>query len=264
LTGEEGRFSNYGLLGEVDFRHPLLAVFADPRFSDFTKIHFWNYRRLDAEAVTGATVLARFDNGDPALLEIAAGKGRVFVLASGWHTADSQLALSSKFVPLLYSMLELSGARATATAVHVVGERVPLAGDAGSLPESAAVLTPTGETVSVAAGETGFGGTGAPGIYQVVHAGQTNRFAVNVDPAESRTAPLPSDELERLGVPMAREKPDPTVTAAQQARLQSAELESRQKLWRWLIFATLGVVGVETWLAGRTARRSAVPLMATS
>jgi anti-sigma-K factor RskA len=63
---------------------------------------------------------------------------------------------------------------------------------------------------------------------------------------------------------MAREKPGAAVTAARQARLQSAELERRQKLWRWLILATLAVVLVETWLAGRTARRSAGPLEATS
>jgi hypothetical protein len=31
-------------------------------------------------------------------------------------------------------------------------------------------------------------------------------------------------------------------------------LESRQKLWQWLVAATLGVLIVETWLAGRLAR----------
>ncbi len=38
--------------------------------------------------------------------------------------------------------------------------------------------------------------------------------------------------------------------------LQNAELESRQKLWRWLILVTLGVLLLETWLAGRAARRA--------
>lgn len=264
LAGEEGRFSNYGLLGEIDFRHPLFAVFADPRFSDFTKIHFWKYRRLNVDAVTGATVLARFDNGDPALIEVVAGKGRVFVLASGWHAADSQLALSSKFVPLLYSMLELGGARPATPAVHLVGDQVPLGGAAPATPIAATVLTPEGATVSVPSGQQEFGETRTPGIYTVVQEAQTNRFAINLDPAESRTAPLPADELERLSVPMAREKPGAALTAAQQARLQSAELESRQKLWRWLIFATLVIVLVETWLAGRTAHRSALPLEAMS
>ena len=37
-------------------------------------------------------------------------------------------------------------------------------------------------------------------------------------------------------------------------RLEAAELEGRQKLWRPLILAALGVLVVETWLAGRLDR----------
>lgn len=264
LAGEEGHFANYGLLGEIEFRHPLFAVFADPRFSDFTKIHFWKYRRLNTDAVTGAAVLARFDNGDPALIEVAAGKGRVFVLASGWAAADSQLALSSKFVPWLYSLLELSGARPAAPASFLVGRTVPLPGKPAEDGAGATVLTPDQHVSSLPAGQTDFPDPRRPGIYTVVQAGGTNRFAVNLDPAESRTSPLPADELDRLGVPLAREHPAPAVTAARQMRLQSTELESRQKLWRWLILATLLLVLAETWLAGRTARRPAASLEAAS
>jgi hypothetical protein len=36
--------------------------------------------------------------------------------------------------------------------------------------------------------------------------------------------------------------------------MHNAELESRQKLWRWLILAAIGVLIVETWLAGRIKR----------
>ena len=36
--------------------------------------------------------------------------------------------------------------------------------------------------------------------------------------------------------------------------MQNAELEGRQKLWRWLILAAIGVLIVETWLAGRLGR----------
>jgi hypothetical protein len=40
--------------------------------------------------------------------------------------------------------------------------------------------------------------------------------------------------------------------------LKAAELEGHQKLWRWLIAATLVVLIVETWVAARISRRSAV------
>jgi len=46
----------------------------------------------------------------------------------------------------------------------------------------------------------------------------------------------------------------PALTAAKQETLHNAELEARQKLWRWLIIAALGVLLVETWLAGWLTR----------
>jgi hypothetical protein len=33
--------------------------------------------------------------------------------------------------------------------------------------------------------------------------------------------------------------------------LRDVELENRQKVWRWLLAAVLGVLVFETWLAGR-------------
>src|SRR5207245_1998087 len=116
---------------------------------------------------------------------------------------------------------------------------------------------PDGSELSLASGETNFTKTFMPGIYTLSHPtrradapsqrggegqGEGNfrasqsqesaRFAVNLDDRESRTAPLPGDELERLGVPLAQQ---PTVASqsARQTRLQNSELEARQKLWRW-------------------------------
>src|SRR5262249_29185719 len=51
-------------------------------------------------------VLARFDNGDPAVIEKPLDKGNLIVMTSGWSRGDSQLARSSKFVPLMMAMLD--------------------------------------------------------------------------------------------------------------------------------------------------------------
>jgi hypothetical protein len=201
----------YAMLTDIDFRHPIFAPFADPRYSDFTKIHFWKHRRLQ---LPGARVLARFDDGDPALLEMPVGKGRLLVLTSGWHPADSQLALSSKFVPLLYSILDYSGAPAAPPSQIFVGDRP---------------------------------GADQPGI-------QPGRFAVNLDPLESKTAPLPVEELERLGVPL---KTSAATPRDQRRQLLNAELENQQQLWRWLIVAALVVLIAETLMAAWLTR---VPL----
>ena len=283
LAVEEAPTGNYAMFGQIDFEHPLFAPFAAPRFSDFTKIHFWKHRRLSVDKTPAVKVLARFDNGDPALLQISVGQGTLLVLTAGWQPTDSQLALSSKFVPLLYSILEQSVGIKAQLSQYVVGDTVLLPGleSGGKTKQTVTVRRPDGTQMTQAQGEK-FSQTDLPGIYTVSledsqrqrradaesatarsvsaglrASGSSFPFAVNLDAAESRTAPLPVEELERLGVPV---KAAPAQTAKQlerkRLRLQAAELEQRQKLWRWLIVAALMVLIMETLLAGWLTRRT--------
>jgi hypothetical protein len=230
--------SKYAMLADIDFQHPLFAPFADPRFSDFTRIHFWKYRKLDAAAIPHGKVIAKFDSGDPAMIDAPMGKGRLILMAFGWQPEESQLALSTKFVPLLYSALDYSGAASPPPAQYIVGDQVPVGDDPATRERLNSSATVTNALT-------------APGIFT---RGSTQHFAVNLDPAESRTAPRATDELERLGVPMARAAASFVSEAERKVRLQTAELENRQKLWRWFILATVLVLLVETWLAGWTSR----------
>ena len=247
---------DYVMLGEIDFTHPIFAPFADPRFSDFTRIHFWRHRRIADDALTDARTLARFDDGDPALIEKRMGTGALFVLTSGWHRADSQLARSTKFVPLLMGLIDYNredgGRLSTAYSI----------GDTVALPESilresgpVIVRTPEGVELEVGDDETSFGKTDRPGIYTIVAGSRTVRFAVNLAAAESETALLPQEALESHGVAVVS---DTTTTAADNARhrrlMLSTELERQQTLWRWLIVAALLVLILETGLAGRAGR----------
>lgn len=249
--------NTYALLSEIDFRHPMLAPFSDPRFSDFTKIHFWKYRKVEAGVIPGGRVIARFDNGDPALIEARLGKGRVLILTSGWQPEESQLALSSKFVPLVYSILEQSGVPAPIPPQFQVGEVIPLGTLFAGQDSPNAIHRPDGSEINLSAGQTNFAEALAPGVYTVI--GKTSkRFAVNLEPTESLTVPLPVDELERLGAPVS--KPiEAGVAAERKTRLANADFESRQKLWRWLVAGALAVLLGETWLGGRTARNLARP-----
>ena len=250
LKVEEAKPANYVLLSEIDFRHALFAPFADPKFSDFSKIHFWNYRRLDSGGASLGRVVAKFDSGDPAILESPVGKGRVIVFTSGWAPEDSQLALSTKFVPLLYSVLESAGVARTPPLQHFVGEPV-------ALPEPSAdgsvIQSPYHKEVRLAVGSTKFVETSLPGIYTMKNGATPSAFAVNLDPAESRLTPLTVDDLERLGTPM-RPPKNLEREVAKRVTLQNTELEGRQRLWRWFLAGALLVLLLETWLAGRTSR----------
>lgn len=263
-TATETAVANYAMFGLLDFTHPLLAPFSDPRFGDFTKIRFWKHRTLSVAQLPQARVIASYDNHDPAILEIPIGRGRLFVFTFSWRPSDSQFALSSKFVPLLYSLLDQAGGANTQLAQFRVGAPVDLAALANKNGNSAlSIRKPDGAQVQVAAHEAQFNQTDQPGIYEVAILPTPVKFAVNLDASESKTAPLPADELERLGVPMTSSELPTTAQASQPQNLHNTELEARQKLWRWLIVAALTILFIETWLAGWLTRRASTPAEAT-
>jgi hypothetical protein len=66
--------------------------------------------------------------------------------------------------------------------------------------------------------------------------------------------PLAVDDLEQWGAQLGK-KPVPEQVIARQQQLQVVELENQQKLWRWGIFAVLGLVVAETVVAGYLSHR---------
>src|SRR5206468_3617358 len=139
------------------FDNTLFAPLAGAQFNDFTKIRFWKHRRLDPKTWGDARVLARFEGGDPAVVEKPIGRGRLVVLASGWGPADSQLARSSKFVPLMSSLLDGGVVRSTDAAEYHVNDGVPLPPEGAAT--SRTVRKPDGTAASVKAGVETFEGT---------------------------------------------------------------------------------------------------------
>jgi hypothetical protein len=248
---------DYALLGSIDFAHPIFAPFADPRFSDFARIHFWKHRRWEIPSGSAVQVLAKFDDGSPALALAAVGKGNLLVLAAGWNPAESQLAVSSKFVPMMQTILEWSGAGAPGRTQFQTGDAVP--SPFATIAEASGARVewrkPDGKVTSLAA-DAPFAETDMPGIYVASSGGKHRRFALNLPLEESRTSPLAQDELARLGVPLlaAPVHPSPAVSA-QMRRFQREELEDRQKLWRWAIAGLLAVSFIEIIYGGWLARR---------
>lgn len=235
------------MLGEIAFDHPMFAAVAAPQFNDFTRIRFLRHRKLPPDAFGDSRAVARFEGGDPAIVVKTIGRGRLIVMTSGWSPADGRLARSSKFIPLIAAMLEGPGAAGPSGPLRV-GEPIPL-------PEgTTAVLKPDGTTTAIEPGATAFLGADAPGVYVAETPGGPRRFAVNLDPAESRTAAMGVDALEQAGCRLTRSDAQAPASPEATRQLQATELEGRQKLWRPLILAALGVLLVETWLAGRTDR----------
>lgn len=247
---EAAESDDYRLLGELNAQHPLLHPFDDARLRDLTKVRFWHHRVLKwAEKGAGnePEVLAKFDNNDPALVTASIGKGTLLALTAGWHPRDSQLALSTKFVPLIFGWLEAAGYAHQEQQRLVVGDELPLGKAA-----VAAVLAPDGTNVVL--GADGRVVAEQIGFYKVRSAdGAELVHAVNLPPEEGRVMPLEESRLRDAGVPMidARKSEVGPVGAEESQRLAATEQEAQQRVWWWILIGLLAVLVAETWVAGR-------------
>lgn len=264
-TVGEAEVKDYAMLSQIDFTHPLFAPFADPKFNDFSKIRFWAHRNF-AQRPEGWKVLASFEGGMPAILERSETNptskkiGRVWVLAVGWQPIESQLALSTKFIPLIFGMFDASDSNrgdVIQTSLYPGTAITSFVGTDDKLPE---VYRLTDGTV-VGAGtdnsarqliETST--IDQPGVYQLVSEGRHQKFAVNIAESESQTDPIGADDLERMGVVVGKSAaPDEAAMAERQ--LRDVELEGQQRLWRWLLIGVLGLLALETLVGGWIGRK---------
>lgn len=238
--------------GEIDFKHPIFSAFADPRFSNFSRIHTWHYRRLDSSKLPGAQVLASFSSGDPFLVSLPVGAGTLDILTTTWRPEDSQLALSTKFAPLLHAIVERSADLGERRTQLWVGDEIRL----GSGASQQSVTTPSGQSLPAANGV--FSKTDWPGVYRTADGARL--FAVNVRPSESELTPLSLAELRGLGLPLEKGGQPAATTEASRRALATEELEQKQKWWWWLLAAALVLFIAESGLAAWTTKhRTPVP-----
>ncbi len=247
ISEVETNESDYAMLSEVDFANPLLQPFADPRFSDFTKIRFWKHRSLTSSSEDPWKVVARFDDDTPALVEKQIEQGTVWIMASGWQPEESQLALSTKFVPLLHGFYGELTESVSDFVRYEVGDAIPIR----ESDEPTMVLTPSEESIAIEKGVTAFTDTNNPGIYEIQQGGQSYKVAVNLAKEESRTSTLLPGRLEQLGVSLG-EKRTVVATEMEQRQMRNKELEGRQKFWRWGVLGALCFVVGETLLTRRS------------
>ncbi|MBO60960.1 MAG: hypothetical protein CMO63_03175 [Verrucomicrobiales bacterium] len=258
LIVQNVKSKDYGLLQSLKLDHPVLSVFRDSRYSDFTNLHFWNYRELQSLPSEGVEVLARFDTGPPAWMLVPRDAGRLMVMTAGWRPSDSQLALSTKFIPLLYSILQPVLEAKTQSHQFFVSDRIDVTRFNNGEVSGSVTIKPSGEGDATVETADIFLPT-APGLYTASGADWSETFAVNLLPAESRTEPIPLDQFQKLGLPMDEAVASPGQLAADTATEEKTEA-NRREYWQWALAAVLLFVTLETALAA-LGSRSAEPVM---
>jgi len=263
LTVSEADVEDYSMWTSIDFGHSVLAPFDDPRFSDFSKLRFWKYRQMEFGAIENVSVLAKFDDNSPAFAEIPVGNGRMMILASGWGRGDSDLAVSTKFVPLLNGILEHGSLQSTVRPQFQCGDEIALA-DFG-LDGTIQISPPNEDSFTPWTEETFL--FDAPGVYRFrsqpddddsdeASSNEVMTMAVNIPPEESETAPLDIEILTNNGIPTTRRTQDAEpIDPDQKRQLVNEELESKQQAWKWLLLGAGVILLLESLLGGLLDRR---------
>ncbi|HUF50714.1 MAG TPA: BatA domain-containing protein [Longimicrobiales bacterium] len=247
-------------LGYLDYSHPVFELFRAPRAGTFAAARFYRYRAVPAvdarpagtdTSGTRPVVLARFDDGSPALVERPFGGGRALIWGSTLDATWSNLALEPVFLPLVHQIVKRAAGFEPARPWSTAGQVVDLAGAERA---ELLVTTPHGVRLDVAADRTLLT-LDEQGFYQVreARAGATERIhAVNVDVSESELAALdPAEVVAVVTTPAAQ------VAGAARLTLAPEEQEARQKLWWWLLLVVFALLTGEAVFANRRTRRAA-------
>jgi hypothetical protein len=252
-----------GALGFVDYSHPVFEVFSTPRSGDLTSPRFFRYRPLDLPP--DASVLARFDDGEPALVEHAVGAGRVLVWTSTIDSFWNDFALKPIYLPFAHRVVQHLADYNQPTPYLTVGQVLDLAQYPGAVEldltsANLVVRDPLEERVNAGDdGRAGFIELSRPGFYEIrdTDASDTGlvRVAVNVDLDESNLEPVDPDEL--VAAATGRAGGDREVTTERE--LAPEALERRQTLWWYLLIGALGFLAAETVVSNRLSRTELDP-----
>ena len=248
------------IIGEVDLRHPIFSVFAGA--GAILRPTFRQY--VDVRPDSAATVLGRYDTGDPFLVERRLGQGRVLVYTATFNTAWTDFPIDESYIPFVYQLAAYATRRSETRQQFQVGDVVAVEGRPGATVD---VRAPGNRLFKLTIGESGTGffrETETPGQYVAATGRAPFYFSVNIDPAESDLDVRDVNEAYAAVVPPS----DSARTSAQAGGgADVADEEAEQKLWRYLVLLVIALFVLETILANRrpgARRKREVPKAARS
>lgn len=245
---------NPARIGALEYGHPALEVFRAPRSGDFAAARFFGYRTVTASP--GAQILARYDDGAPALLERRTGNGRVLLWTSSIDTFWNDLAVRPVYLPLMHRLMRYLGDYSEPAPWRTVGEVVdtPVAPRSAGTPEGRVALTPSGQRVALDGEGPEVLELTEQGFYEVrAQARDTDPAVVlasNVDLAESDMTAL--DPKEVAAAAMGRAGGGGGGATKPLTPPSDDAQEGAQRIWWYLIFAGLLFLVAETVVSNRS------------
>jgi hypothetical protein len=255
-------------IGAVDYTNPIFDVFSAPRSGDFSSARVFKYRELRAPGDSG--ILARFDDGNPAMVMRRVGAGRVVLWATSLDASWTDLPLQTVFVPFVHQIGKRVGRFADSRQWYTAGEvldlsrhaelTAPLMGSGPREPKDSVRLileAPSGEKTRLSVlGTNHLATLRESGLYELrgenTPAGSGRPIAVNVDAAEADLTHLDPQELVAAATATAAK-----VQSTEQTTAAPEQQENRQTVWWYLLLSALFLLAVETVLSNRLSRANA-------
>ena len=256
-TGTAGR------LGALEYGHAIFEPFRAPRSGDFSGARFYTYRAVTPSK--DAQILARYDDGAPALVERRVGSGRVLLWTSSFDLRGNELPLKSVFLPFVHRMVTTLASyieRPSWLTVGDVLEAAPAAPVPGASRQVVprVVLTPSGERVTLDGEGPDVLELAEQGFYEVRGQGRDaappRTVASNIDLSESDLTGMDPQEV----VAGVMGRAGGAAPAGTNVTATDEEQERTQRIWWYLLFAGVIVLSAETLLGNRLSKKGPIPL----
>jgi hypothetical protein len=238
-------------LTTYDRNHPIFKTFEKSTRVALNSAQFSVY--MNVEAKPGAVVLAKYEDGAPAIVESGKEDHGMLVFDSTVDTKWNDLPLKTSFLPLFEEMIYYLSRYNENKGWYQLGEGIPIT--AGVENASAAVIDPKGERQALGninAGEAKFFTPVIPGFHEIRVGPDTRMIAVNPPSSEGNLESMPPEDLVA------------SVQRTQGESQQGGFLDSEEKneyarrqmgWWYLLLFALLAGVS-EIYIANRKYKTS--------
>lgn len=251
-----GGSDDYALLTDLLMDHPIFRPFNEPHSGSFSSARFYKHARLAVSV--GGQILARFDDGDPALVAVEVDKGRVLVLASSADDNTNDLPVKAVFAPFWHQILRylenfrqerqwLDVGDTIAPKKLLVEAAVRQGKGNVNLNQAIVVMDPAKHRIQMAPGSDAVA-VDMAGFYDIRTPNLNTSVAVNPALRESDLAHGNAEEMaagwvstETRAAPVT--SPDELPTAEEQ--------DKRVRFWRYLLLGALALLLIEGLLANR-------------
>jgi hypothetical protein len=251
VSKDRGRPS-VSLTSILDRNHPIFKPFEKSTKVALNSAQFFAY--VGVEAKPGAAVLAKYDDGSPAIIESAKeDHGLLMFTSTVDNSSWNDLPLKTSFVPLFHEMARYISRYSQSRSWYALGEGIPVI--AGLDSAAAAVIDPKGDRQSLGqlnAGQSRFFTPTQPGFHEIRVGPDTSKVAVNPPAAEGNLDSMPPDDL--------LASVQRTQGESQQAGFfdeeQKNEYARRQMGWWYLLLIALFAGIAEIYIANRAYQKT--------